>query len=83
MPTDLAASLCGCLWGTREDWAPGEGEAEEKPEQPAPGQGVCVGGARLQDRCGWLESTGVRHRGRNVPGMLGAAYLDRNALWYY
>ena len=26
-------------------------------------------------RCGWVESRGVRHRGRNVPGMLGAAYL--------
>ena len=26
-------------------------------------------------RCGWVESRGVRHRGWNVPGMLGAAYL--------
>lgn len=25
--------------------------------------------------CGWVESTGVRHQGRNVPRMLGAVYL--------
>jgi hypothetical protein len=27
--------------------------------------------------CGWVESTGVRHGGWNVPGMLGAAYLGQ------
>lgn len=51
----------------------------ERGEWQAPGQGVCAGGAGCWAppgrRCGWVESTGVRQRGQNVPRMLGAAYL--------
>lgn len=58
---------------------PGEGEAERKGGWQAPGQGVCVSGAdfRGSPRTA-LRVGGIRRAEtprRNVPRMLGAAYL--------
>lgn len=58
---------------------PDEGEAKRicgrsLPRRLSPGASSC---AAPGQRCGWVESTGVRHGGWNVPGMLGAAYLGQ------
>lgn len=70
-------SLHACLWEETEAFGgpgvPGEG----RMAGPWP-RCLCWRRRPLGlpgRRCGWVESTGVRQRGRNVPRMLGAAYL--------
>lgn len=71
-------SLCPCLhWGDRDlrcAWGPWRGEGGQ-PSAKVCALAAPAAGALPGRGCGWVESTGVRQRGQNVPRMLGAAYL--------